>query len=150
VDGVAVNETFVRLEEVSFAYEAERPALADVSLELAAGENVGLVGHVGCGKTTLLHLIVGLIKPTAGTIFAFGGERRVEADFHEVRARAGLVFQDSDDQLFCPTVVEDVAFGPLNLGRSPEEALETAAKTLDLLGISGFEDRITSRALKIA
>jgi cobalt/nickel transport system ATP-binding protein len=69
----------------------------------------------------------------------------VEADFHEVRARAGLLFQDSDDQLFCPTVLEDVAFGPLNLGRTTEEARTDALRTLAALGLSGFEERVTHR-----
>jgi cobalt/nickel transport system ATP-binding protein len=68
-----------------------------------------------------------------------------ESDFHEVRTRVGLLFQDSDDQLFCPTVLEDVAFGPLNLGRSPREARADALGTLDLLGLGGFADRVAHR-----
>ena len=66
-----------------------------------------------------------------------------EADFLDVRRRAGLLFQDSDDQLFCPTVVEDIAFGPLNLGKSRDEALAIATQTLEKLGMHGFEERIT-------
>jgi cobalt/nickel transport system ATP-binding protein len=138
-----MSEPLIRLEGITFAYDAERPVLDGIDLSLGGGERVGLVGPVGCGKTTLLHLIVGLLKPAAGTIRAFGAARREEADFHEVRRRVGLVFQDADDQLFCPTVIEDVAFGPLNLGKSPEEALAVAGRTLGLLGLAGFEDRIT-------
>ena len=71
--------------------------------------------------------------------------RRREKDFVEVRRRAGLLFQYPEDQLFCPTVIEDVAFGPLNLGKSREEATRIAADTLDRLGLPGYEDRITYR-----
>ena len=74
---------------------------------------------------------------------AFGRPRRSEKDFHEVRRRAGLLFQNSDDQLFCPTVLEDVSFGPLNLGTRPAEAREIARDTLDRLGLGGFGDRVT-------
>ncbi len=102
-----------------------------------------MTGKNGSGKTTLLHLIVGLVRPGAGSIEIFGKERREEADFLEVRRRIGLLFQDSDDQLFCPTVAEDVAFGPLNLGFSREEVRTIVAQTLADLGLAGYENRIT-------
>ncbi len=73
----------------------------------------------------------------------FGKTRAGERDFHEVRGRAGLLFQDADDQLFCPTVAEDVAFGPLNLGKPRHEVRHIVARTLDALGLAGYEDRIT-------
>ena len=92
--------------------------LDDVSLELARGERLAIVGANGAGKTTLLRTLVGLEKPKAGRVIAFGVECRSENDFRAVRARAGFLFQDPDDQLFRPTVIEDVAFGPLNLGMS--------------------------------
>jgi cobalt/nickel transport system ATP-binding protein len=134
-----------RLDAVRFAYEPGRPVLDAASFRLAAGERVALTGPNGAGKTTLLHLMVGLLKPSAGTVEAFGRVRRTEKDFREVRARAGLLFQDSDDQLFCPTVAEDVAFGPLNLGKSPAEARAIVAETLAMLGLDGFADRITHK-----
>lgn len=120
-------------------------AVRGVDLEIAAGELVCLIGANGAGKTTLLHLMVGLVAPTAGRIVAFGRERRTEADFHEVRARAGLLFQDADDQLFCPTVGEDVAFGPLNLGKTRAEARAIVAETLGAVGLAGFENRVTHK-----
>jgi len=86
---------------------------------------------------------MGLLKPSAGTVSVFGRAVRTEEDFGEVRRRVGLLFQDPDDQLFSPTVLEDVAFGPLNLGRPRDEAVAIARRTLDFLGLSGFEERIT-------
>jgi len=133
----------IELESVSFGYRAGHAVLSDVTVRLLPGERIGLLGANGSGKTTLLHLVVGLLKPTSGTIRAFGLPRREEADFLEVRQRAGLVFQDSDDQLFSPTVLEDVAFGPLNLGKSPDAARRIASETLRLVGMAGFEERVT-------
>ena len=133
----------IHLEDVHFTYSSDRPVLDGIDLALDDGERIGLVGPIGCGKTTLLHLIVGILRPTAGTVHAFGRARQTEKDFHEVRRRAGLVFQYADDQLFCPTVIEDVAFGPLNLGESPQEARAIAAETLKLLDMAGFEERVT-------
>ena len=137
-----MTEPFIQIEDLWFAY-GDHPVLRELDFELNAGERVGLVGANGSGKTTLLHLLVGLESPDRGTIGMFGRRRESEADFREVRGRAGLLFQDPEDQLFCPTVREDVAFGPLNLGHTPEEALEIVADTLTGLGLEGYEDRIT-------
>jgi len=103
------------------------------------------VGPTGGGKTTLLHLIVGLLRPTAGRVEIFGKPRTKEADFLEVRRRVGLLFQDADDQLFFPTVAEDVAFGPLNLGKPEEEVRRLVRETLAELGLAGYENRIIYR-----
>jgi cobalt/nickel transport system ATP-binding protein len=86
---------------------------------------------------------MGLLKPLPGRIEIFGRHVREETDFTEVRRRIGLLFQDADDQLFNPTVLEDVAFGPLNLGKPKDEAIAIARRTLAFLGMDGFEDRIT-------
>ena len=138
-----MNELLFRLDGVRFAYEPNRPVLEEISFAVGRAERVAILGANGSGKTTLLHLMVGLLKPTSGTVSAFGRPRRTERDFHEVRARAGLLFQDPDDQLFCPTVLEDVAFGPLNLGKKPREARMLAEATLARLGLGGFGPRIT-------
>ncbi|NQT87722.1 ABC transporter ATP-binding protein [bacterium] len=138
-----MSETLIRLTDIGFRYGQAPLVLDGLSFELGAGERVALLGANGSGKTTLLHLVVGLLRPTAGAIEAFGKMRAAEADFYDVRARAGLLFQDPEDQLFCPTVAEDVAFGPLNLGKSHDEAAAIVAETLEGLGLGGYEDRIT-------
>ncbi|WP_275097833.1 energy-coupling factor ABC transporter ATP-binding protein [Sedimenticola hydrogenitrophicus] len=139
-----MNEILISLQDIAFGYPAH-PVLSAVNFHLHPGERVALLGENGAGKTTLLQLMVGLHKPSAGRIHAFGRERRSEQEFREVRARAGLLFQDADDQLFCPTVLEDVIFGPLNLGRSETEAREIAEQVLDSLGLSRYAERVTHK-----
>ncbi len=119
--------------------------LRDVSFTLSAGERLAIVGPNGAGKTTLLRAMVGLQPITKGRIFAFGAERKGESDFTEVRLKAAYMFQDADDQLFCPTVVEDVAFGPLNMGLTDEAALARARQTLTSLGLGHLADRLVRR-----
>ncbi len=140
------SDVVIRLEGVSFGYpgdQSRRPVLDDLHLQINRGDRVGLIGSNGSGKTTLFHLIMGLLRPTQGEIEVFGEKRMQEKDFREVRAKIGLLFQDSDDQLFCPTVAEDVAFGPLNLGKSQEEATAITQGVLKDLGLEGFGDRVT-------
>jgi len=133
----------IKLNAISCRYPGGKTVLDQLDFSLSKGDRIGLVAPNGSGKTTLLHAIMGLIKVSSGTIQIFGQERRHENDFTEVRRRIGLLFQDADDQLFSPTVIEDVAFGPLNLGKTKQEALDISRQTLDFLGLSGFEDRIT-------
>ena len=129
--------------DVDYAYGPELPVLRQCNFRLQAADRLAVVGPNGSGKTTLLHLIVGLLRPARGEIEIFGKPRREEADFHEVRRRVGLLFQEADDQLFCPTVLEDVAFGPLNLGHDRSTVRRIATQTLEELGLSGNEHRIT-------
>lgn len=133
----------IAIEKLTFGYPPQAPIIDGLDFTLAPGERIGLVAPNGSGKTTLLHLIMGLLTPTAGALRIFGRERRQEKDFWEVRRRIGLLFQDADDQLFSPTVIEDVAFGPLNLGKTRAEALAVARSTLAFLGLEGFEERVT-------
>jgi cobalt/nickel transport system ATP-binding protein len=137
--------SLIRLEQVSHAFGAAPTVLDGVDFSLKSDERVALLGANGSGKTTLLHVMVGLIRPRTGRVHAFGRERRAESDFVEVRAKAGLLFQDADDQLFCPTVAEDVAFGPLNLGRGKAEAREIVHGVLDRLGLAALENRVTHK-----
>jgi cobalt/nickel transport system ATP-binding protein len=140
-----MTQPLIDLKGISFAYVGRDEVLSSVDLKLDAGERLCISGPNGVGKSTLLHIIIGLLKPTAGEVHAFGQNRKAEADFSDVRRLAGLVFQDPDDQLFCPTVAEDVAFGPLNLGKSKEEALEIVEDTLDCFALSHLRDRVTHK-----
>ncbi|MBK1636442.1 cobalt/nickel transport system ATP-binding protein [Rhodovulum adriaticum] len=131
------------LDHIHFAYPGHAPILRGAGLTLEAGQRLAITGANGAGKSTLLRIMVGLLVPDRGTVAAFGQVRRAEADFHEVRRRAGLVFQDPDDQLFCPTVTEDIAFGPLNLGKSRDEALAIAEDVLTRLDLTHLRERVT-------
>jgi cobalt/nickel transport system ATP-binding protein len=133
----------IDLKGVSFGYPGGPLVLRELDFTLLPGDRVGIMAPNGSGKTTLFHLIMGLVKPLGGQVAVFGKARQEERDFVEVRRRIGLLFQDADDQLFSPTVLEDVAFGPLNLGKTKAEAGAIARRTLGFLGLNGFEDRIT-------
>lgn len=135
----------IKLRGIVFAYPRGPRALDGLDFDFAEGERIALTGANGAGKTTLLHILTGLLKPQSGTIEAFGAPRVSEADFFDVRRRVGLLFQDPNDQLFSPTVAEDVAFGPFNLGIHRHEVREIVRETLETVGLSGFENRITYR-----
>jgi len=137
------NNLLIKLEGVSYSYPGGPPVLNQLDFQFKRGDRIGLIAPNGSGKTTLLHLIMGLLKPSVGRIEIFGKRTRDEKDFADVRRKIGLLFQDADDQLFSPTVLEDVAFGPLNLGKPRKEALRIAKETLAFLGLDGFENRIT-------
>ncbi len=137
------KKPIIKLTDICFSYDKDKPVLDHLDFSLYKGDRIGLIAPNGSGKTTLFHVIMGLQKPDAGKIEIFGKEVKTEKDFIPVRRKIGLLFQDADDQLFSPTVIEDVAFGPLNMGRSKEEAIEISKKVLGFLGLSGFEKRVT-------
>ena len=138
-----MRPVILNLSNVCFRYPGGAAILDNLDFHLHTGDRIGLVAPNGSGKTTLFHVIMGLLKPQSGTVEAFGRVRQAEPDFFDVRRRVGLLFQDADDQLFSPTVLEDVAFGPLNLGKSRDEAMAVARETLGFLGLEDFEDRVT-------
>ena len=133
----------INLKGISYAYPGSGPVLKGLDFKLYPGDRIGLVAPNGSGKTTFFHIIMGLLKPSVGTVEIFGEPARTEKDYRNVRRKIGLLFQDADDQLFSPTVLEDVAFGPLNLGKSKQESIDISRRTLSFLGLEGFEDRIT-------
>lgn len=127
------------------AQRSGKRKLHNINLSLAPGNHIGLIGPNGSGKSTLLHLILGLIPATEGDIKIFGQPMTCEKDFVKARRQVGLLFQNADDQLFCPTVIDDVVFGPLNLGKTRDEARAIAERTLARLAMEGMEDKITSK-----
>lgn len=136
----------IHLEDIRFSYPGSTTKVLDgLNLEIDSGDRIGLMAPNGSGKTTLLHTIMGLCRPESGTIRIFDTPMNREADFSSIRTRVGLLFQDSDDQLFCPTVMEDVAFGPLNMGLGRKAAVAKAEDVLESLGIKDFRDRVTHR-----
>lgn len=138
-----MNNVLINLMDISYSYPGGKKVLDKLNLMLLEGERIGLMGPNGSGKTTLFHIIMGLIKPDSGTLEIFQKQVKDERDFGAVRQQIGLLFQDADDQLFSPTVLEDVAFGPLNQGKSIKEAKEISREILNSLGLDDFEDRIT-------
>lgn len=142
----ADHEPLLACENLHFAYLDKYPALSGVSLEVRRGERLALLGANGCGKSTLLKLLDGLIFPTAGRYFAFGQEITEDALEDEqmsaaFRGRVGFVFQNADAQVFSPTVAEEVAFGPLQLGLSRDHTEQRVADVLAMLGIGDLAGR---------
>jgi cobalt transport protein ATP-binding subunit len=135
-----MTESIVSVEDVKFSYPAGVSALKGVSLEIKKGEKVAILGPNGSGKSTLILLIAGLLNPTKGQIKVFG-QPTTSKDFPKLRSRIGLVFQDPDDQLFTPTVREDVEYGPKNLGLPAKVISERCDHILEDIGISHLKDR---------
>ena len=140
-----MEECLIRFENVYFHYPDGITVFSGLDFTLNRGERIGIKGANGSGKTTFLYLIMGLLKPQRGKIIIWGKERETEEDFSELRRRIGFVFQDPDDQLFSPTVEEDIAFGPLNMGKSVEETEEIVNEVCNKLEINELKERITSK-----
>jgi cobalt/nickel transport system ATP-binding protein len=125
---------------LAYAYPDGRQALFGVNLNLHRGERVALLGPNGAGKTTLALHLNGILAPGAGSV-TVAGLAVTKPNLREVRRRVGLVFQDPDDQLFLPTVGQDVAFGPANGGLRGEELRERVHEALTAVGLPDFADR---------
>jgi len=139
------DQPLLELRNLCYSFPGQESSLLEKINFRIDNERIGLIGPNGCGKTTLFQIIMGLLKAEEGEILLEGKNITSEKDFRLLRSRLGFLFQDSDDQLFSPTVLEDVAFGPLNLGATPDEARDLSIRTLEHLGLKGFEDRITHR-----
>jgi cobalt/nickel transport system ATP-binding protein len=132
----------IEFRNVSYAYPNGPLSLNDISFSLPKGSKVALVGPNGAGKTTLLLMCNGILRPKTGEVLLSG--RVISYDsrsLREVRKKVGFVFQNSDNQLFAPTVYQDVAFGPLNLGLPEEQIREIVTRTLYAVGLTGYEKR---------
>jgi len=132
----------IKIDHLSFQYGNGIEALRDIDLEIAEGETVVFIGPNGAGKSTLLLLMRGLLAAPDGRIQIAGerldGEKKVE----EMAGKVGLVFQNPDDQLFCTTVFDDVAFGPVNMGLSQAEVTARVDRALGAVGLAGYESRV--------
>jgi cobalt/nickel transport system ATP-binding protein len=124
----------------SFVYPDGTAAMHDIRIEVKNGDFVGLLGSNGSGKTTLLKIIDGLLKPSKGSVMLDGTDIR-KLSPREIYRKVGLVFQNPDDQLFAPTVSEDVAFGPLNMGFSKEEVTARVGKALADVEMGSYLDK---------
>lgn len=134
----------IKIEDLTFIYNTNTPfekkALDNINLEIEDGEFVGLIGHTGSGKSTLIQHLNGLLKPSSGRIEIDGVDITAKnMNLKSIRQKVGLVFQYPEHQLFEETIYKDIAFGPLNLGLSQEEVDERVKEAMDLVGLD-FED----------
>ncbi|PIV65966.1 MAG: nickel ABC transporter ATP-binding protein [Nitrospirae bacterium CG01_land_8_20_14_3_00_44_22] len=139
-------EDIMRLEGISYSYFDKIPAVCDISLGIKEGEGFTIIGANGSGKSTLLQIMNGLIHQSKGKCFFRGNEvsqrtLRDKGFLRFFRERVGYVFQDSDVQLFCPTVMDELLYGPLQLGIDGKEALERAFEVMHMLNIEDLKDR---------
>ena len=135
-----MSQPIVDVRNVIFAYPDGTEALKGVSLSVGQGEAVALVGANGAGKSTLLLHLNGYLTPTRGEVI-IGGAALTRETAAAVRRSVGMVFQDPDDQLFMPTVAEDVAFGPLNAGLAPDEIERLVTTSLERVGMGHLKNR---------
>ena len=136
-----MGEKIVEARGVSHAYVAGRPTLRDVSLDVASGELVAVVGENGSGKTTLARHLNALIALQTGSLTVAGLDASDSACVWELRRACGMVFQNPENQFVSSVVAEDVAFGPRNFGASEEDAAGAAGRALEAVGLAGFERR---------
>jgi len=133
-------DTAIRIANLRFAYPDGVEALRGVDLTVAAGEKVALLGPNGAGKTTLLLHLNGILQGKGH--IRIMGQPLNNGNLKRIRGQVGLVFENPDDQLFSPTVFDDVAFGPLYMGLPKEEVLERVRLALEQVGMAGFEERL--------
>ncbi len=129
----------IEFKNVNFEYEKGTPVLTDISFKIEDGESVGLIGCNGAGKSTLMKVLLGLL-PHEGEI-TVGDVKLGKDTLDEVRKTIGFILQDSDNQMFMPTVYEDMMFGPLNYGHTKEEAEARVDKVLEELGIGYLKNK---------
>jgi cobalt/nickel transport system ATP-binding protein len=139
-------EDIISLKNANYSYYGKIPALKNINLSIKKGEMFSIIGLNGCGKTTLLHIINALVFPDSGDVLFEGNPvtRKSLSDVSfgmQFRQRMGYIFQNSEIQLFCPTVFDELLFGPLQLNLPIETAMERAEQTISFLGIRYLKDR---------
>ncbi|MBA7683399.1 Cobalt import ATP-binding protein CbiO [subsurface metagenome] len=135
-----MSERAISITNLSYTYPDGTPGLRGISLDIIRGESVGVIGPNGAGKTTLLLHLNGIFMSRNGNVEVLGKGMKKE-NIKGIRRSVGLVFQDPDDQLFMPTVFDDVAFGPINMGYAEAEVRESVTRALDGVGMTGYEQR---------
>ena len=137
-----MEQIHLETKNLSFTYPDGTKALKNVNLKIKKGEKIAIMGPNGAGKSTLFSHFNGLSEPTSGHVEIEGEKIIFERDeLLKVRQKVGIVFQDPNDQLFAPTVKEDVAFGPMNLGLEYEEVERRIKESLEMVGMAGFEEK---------
>jgi len=130
----------IETQNLTHVYRGKITALDSINFKAKPGERIAIIGANGAGKSTLFKHFNGILKPSSGDILIKGKPIRNE-NIIEIRKTVGLVFQDPDDQIFAPTVKQDVAFGPMNLGLGMEEIEKRVSESLETVGLTGFEER---------
>ena len=133
----------IRIDNLSYSYPAGRKALDSIELSVESGSKVAVIGPNGAGKSTLLLHLNGILRGAGSVTIA--GQEISPSSLRAIRSLVGLVFQDTDDQLFSPTVFEDVAFGPLHMGLPAEEIRSRVSRAVADVGMSGFEQEMPHR-----
>ncbi|MEZ4503693.1 MAG: ABC transporter ATP-binding protein [Dehalococcoidia bacterium] len=134
----------IDIERLSFRYPDGTHSLREVSLRVQPGEKVALIGPNGAGKSTLLLNLNGILRGQDGVV-RINGLPVDDGGVRQIRAQVGLLFSNPDDQLFSPTVLDDVAYGPLHLGLPRDEVLRRSREALEAVGMAGFEERVPHR-----
>jgi cobalt/nickel transport system ATP-binding protein len=134
------NQATVVVQDLVYAYGKQEPVLKDISFTLNAGDRVALMGPTGSGKSTLLENLIGLKEPRSGKI-TINGIPLEPKNLPQVRRQIGFGFQDANDQLFMPTILEDITFGPRNYGVPPALAIDKARQLLADFGLEAYANR---------
>jgi len=137
---ISNNKIVIDVKNLSYRYPDKTLALQNISFQIKTGECVGLIGPNGAGKSTLLLTLMGFLKPFKGSITLFKQELNNKTK-KNLRMQIGMVFQDPNDQLFSPTLWEDLAFGPYNLGYDQDEINRRIDKTLQIIGLEKYKDK---------
>ncbi|WP_296805352.1 energy-coupling factor ABC transporter ATP-binding protein [uncultured Methanobrevibacter sp.] len=137
-----MTDIHLETKDLCFTYHDGTQALKNVNIQVKKGEKIAIIGPNGAGKSTLFSHFNGLTEPTSGHV-EIDGEKIIfeREELLKVRQKVGIVFQDPNDQLFAPTVKEDVAFGPMNMGLEYDEVKKRIEEALEMVGMSGFEDK---------
>lgn len=135
---------FISVKDMSFSYRDGEKLFENFSLDINEGEYVAIIGHNGCGKSTLAKLLCGIILPDSGTVLVNGIDTCDDENFFEIRKSCGMIFQNPDNQLVATIVEEDVAFAPENLGVAPSEIRKTVDECLKIVGMEKYAKNSTS------